>query len=81
MNIQDMAKYGHSMGKYGARMVTVTQSIGDLLKSAAKRRKVAAFEEWRQKLKAGDRLPRGRFFKGKLPGSRKLVIRDEFWSI
>ncbi|MDP5168537.1 hypothetical protein [Pseudomonas syringae] len=71
----------HSMGKYGARMVTVTQSMNDLVEAAARRRKIAAFEEWRQKLRSGDRLPRGKFFKGKKPGFKKLFQRDEFWLI
>ena len=64
--------------KYGTRFVTVTQTLPDMERFEAHRRKTAAFEEWRQKLKRGDRLPRGRFFKGKKPG-RKLVVMDEFW--
>lgn len=64
--------------KYGTRFVTVTQTLPDMARFEAYRRKTAAFEEWRQKLARGDRLPRGRFFKGKQPG-RKLVVVDEFW--
>ncbi len=64
--------------KYGTRFVTVTQTLPDMERFEAYRRKTAAFEEWRQKLSRGDRLPRGRFFKGKQPG-RKLVVVDEFW--
>lgn len=64
--------------KYGTRTVTVTQTLPDMERYEAYRRKTAAFEEWRLKLNRGDRLPRGRFFKGKCPG-RKLVVLDEFW--
>ncbi|WGO96417.1 hypothetical protein QCD61_28380 (plasmid) [Pseudomonas viciae] len=64
--------------KYGAQFVTVTQTLPDMERFEAYRRKTAAFEEWREKLNKGDRLPRGRFFKGKRPG-RKLVVIDEFW--
>lgn len=39
----------------------------------------AAFEEWRQKLNHGDRLPRGRYFVGKKAGRKRLII-DEYWS-
>lgn len=66
-------------GKYGVRTVTITQDITDMKRHEARRRKTAAFEEWRQKLHRNDRLPRGRFFKGKKPGGRKLVVLDEFW--
>lgn len=43
----------------------------------ARRKKTAAFEEWRRKLNKGSRLPRGKFFRGKKPGLH-LVILDEF---
>ena len=64
--------------KYGVRIVQVTQTLPDMQRFEAYRRKTAAFEEWRQKLNRGDRLPRGRFFKGKTPG-RKVVVMDQFW--
>lgn len=64
--------------KFGCRVITVTQTLPDFQRHEAYRKKTAAFEEWRQKLNRGDRLPRGRFFKGKAPG-RKMVIMDEFW--
>lgn len=64
--------------KYGTRFVTVTQTLPDMERFEAYRRKTAAFEEWRQKLNRGDRLPRGRYFKGKKP-ARNLVVLDEFW--
>lgn len=64
--------------KYGRRPVTVTQTMPDLRRHEAYRRRTAAFEEWRQKLHHGDRLPRGKFFKGKKPG-KKFIVMDEFW--
>lgn len=64
--------------KHGHRVVAVTQNAPDLQRHEAYRRKTAAFEEWRLRLNRSDRLPRGRFFKGKKPG-RKLVVMDEFW--
>lgn len=36
-----------------------------------------AFQDWINKLKKGERLPRGRFFAGKKSGTR-LSILDEF---
>ena len=63
--------------KYGTRILTVTQTLGDLERHTAKLRKTAAFEEWRQKLNRGDRLPRGRYFVGKSPG-RIVCVFDEF---
>lgn len=69
----------HAAQKYGMRLLTVSQTLPDMERFDAYRRKTAAFEEWRQKLNHDDRLPRGRFFKGKRPG-RKLVAVDEFWS-
>lgn len=35
-----------------------------------------AFKDWQYRLKCGERLPRGRFFRGKKPG-RPLFIMDE----
>ena len=64
--------------KYVVRIVQVTQTLPDMQRFEAYRRKTAAFEEWRQKLNRGDRLPRVRFFKGKTPG-RKVVVMDQFW--
>jgi hypothetical protein len=40
--------------------------------------KDAAFREWRGKLRRGDKLPRGRFFKGKKAGL--LMVIDEGWA-
>ena len=70
--LQDAAK------KNGTRFTTVMQTLPNMERYETYRRKTAAFEEWRQKLNRCDRLPRGRFFRGKRPG-RKLVVVDEFW--
>ncbi|MFX2602205.1 hypothetical protein V6183_22175 [Enterobacter hormaechei] len=35
-----------------------------------------AFQDWIERLKTGERLPRGRYFVGKKPGGR-LVLIDE----
>ena len=64
----------------GTRVVTVTQNMPympNLERRVAYLRKTAAFKEWQENLKVGDRLPRGKFFKGKKAG-RPLVILDEF---
>lgn len=69
-----------SARKLGTRVVTVTQSMSDmpnLERRVAYLRKTAAFKEWQEKLKVGDRLPRGKFFKGKKAG-RPLRLLDEF---
>ncbi len=76
MSIQ--SKIASTAAKYGRRGVTVTQTLPDWRRHKAYRRKTAAFEEWRKKLNHADRLPRGRFFKGKKPG-RTFVVIDEFW--
>lgn len=62
------------------KVVTATQSMldVDLERYEAWRKKTVAFEEWRQSLNRGDRLPRGRFFKGKKPGCN-LIVLDECW--
>lgn len=36
-----------------------------------------AYKEWLYRLKAGERLPRGRFFRKKKPG-RPIMMMDEF---
>lgn len=71
-------EFGEISMKFGAKTVTGTQVRPDVERYVAYRRKTAAFEEWRQMLKRNDRLPRGKFFKGKKPG-RSLVVMDEFW--
>ncbi len=55
MNINLNEKYGLS--------VSVISTTSTIIKS---RSKDAAFRSWAQRLKASDRLPRGRFFKTQL---------------
>jgi hypothetical protein len=64
--------------KYGRNVVAATQTLPDIQRQEVYRRQTAAFEEWRKKLNYSDRLPRGRYFKGKKPG-RKVVVMDELW--
>lgn len=40
--------------------------------------RTAAFTDWQHRLKRGDKLPRGKFFRGKKAG-RPLVVVDEYW--
>ncbi|MDL0603677.1 hypothetical protein O3K13_06690 [Yersinia pestis] len=39
-----------------------------------------AFRDWLHKLNRSDKLPRGKYFKGKM-GGKPIVIIDEFWSV
>jgi len=39
-----------------------------------------AFKDWMRRLKQGEKLPRGRFFRGQKPGRPPLFI-DEFWNL
>ncbi|HDS6520147.1 TPA: hypothetical protein QHW61_005215 [Klebsiella oxytoca] len=39
-----------------------------------------AFKDWQHSLKKGERLPRGRYFKGKKPG-KPVVMFDEFHTL
>lgn len=80
--------------KYGSRTVEVTQTLADFgLKrgddgtlvrlDGSRIKKHAAFEDWQHRLKRGERLPRGRWFRNKRPG-RPLVMMDEvhtLWQI
>lgn len=70
-----------------SRSVTITQSFADfglkvgedgsLVRLDGSRIKPHhAFKEWQYRLKRGERLPRGRFFRGKKPG-RPAVFVDE----
>lgn len=59
--------------KYGRKTMTITQSRS----SFGSYKYCPAFQDWINHLKKGERLPRGRFFAGKKPG-RRLVILDEF---
>lgn len=51
---------------------------GELLRLNGSRiKKFEVFQFWVNKLKKGERLPRGRYFKNKKPG-RTLFVVDEF---
>lgn len=39
-----------------------------------------AFRDWLHKLNRNEKLPRGKYFKGKV-GGKPMVILDEFWSL
>ncbi|MBO1997417.1 hypothetical protein J4730_12330 [Klebsiella pneumoniae] len=52
----------------------VTQSLADFGRYSYKPR--PAFQDWIERLKTGERLPRGRYFVGKKLGGR-LVLIDE----
>ena len=55
---------------------TFTQS-DDMFKGPVRRRR-PAFYDWLHQLSRKDRVPRGRYFRGKRPG-KPLLIMDEFW--
>lgn len=63
--------------KLGADVRMVEQNLDDYKRKAGTN---AAFREWQFKLRPGERLPRGKFFKGKTAGRRPHVVMDEFWS-
>ncbi|AFI97476.1 hypothetical protein ABTC85_15400 [Acinetobacter baumannii] len=57
----------------------VTQYLPDLDKIKSKRSSEAPFRYWLENiLKRSDKLPRGKFFKGKV-GGKPLRIIDEYW--
>ncbi len=56
------------MRKHGCQTVMVTQSLADFGRYSYKPR--PAFQDWIERLKTGERLPRGRYFVGKKPGGR-----------
>lgn len=69
-----------SARKFGTRVITATQTMPDmpnLERRVAYLRKTAAFKEWQEKLSVGDRLPRGKFFKGKKAG-KPIFLVDEY---
>jgi len=49
----------HPVRKFGATILTVTQNYDDLVGRGG-----YAFREWANRLKQGERLPRGRYFNG-----------------
>ncbi|MDF7662840.1 hypothetical protein PUG81_28160 [Erwiniaceae bacterium L1_54_6] len=57
------------------RLTEVTQSPSHF---GSLPRQRPAFKDWIVRLKRGEQLPRGKFFKGKKPGRPPLLV-DEFW--
>lgn len=55
---------------------TFTQSVS-MFKGRVRRRR-PAFDDWLHQLSRNDRVPRGRYFRGKRPG-KPLIIVDEMW--
>ena len=73
MEIQEMLT---QMRAPGIVFKTFTQLPG-MFKGPVRRRR-PAFNDWLHQLLYKDRVPRGRYFRGKRPG-RPLLIMDEFW--
>ncbi len=63
------------MRKHGCQTVMVTQSLADFGRYSYKPR--PAFQDWIERLKTGERLPRGRYFVGKKPRWPPPVLIDE----
>lgn len=59
--------------------IVVQQLPADWDAVVARKKRNAAFEDWRKRLSKGDRLPRGRFFIGKSPGCPRIRLWDEAW--
>ena len=72
MEMKELMKQARA---HGVMLTTVNQSA-DMFKKVSRRRR-PAFEDWIHRLSRGDRLPRGRYFRGKQPG-RPLYVVDEF---
>lgn len=72
----EMQKLLQQAREHGIKLSTFTQSA-DMFKGRMRRRR-PAFEDWIRQLSRNERLPRGRYFRGKQPG-RPLYIVDEFW--
>jgi hypothetical protein len=59
--------------------ITATQSLTVADRERLRQiKKTAAFDEWRQRLRPNDRLPRGTYFKGKKAGPA-FFFMDELW--
>lgn len=69
------------MRKFNANVIVTQQQPEDWDVVVAKRNRNAGFEDWRQKLQHGSRLPRGRYFVGKKPGPQKMMVMDERWML
>ncbi|MBG2989769.1 hypothetical protein I4617_16230 [Proteus mirabilis] len=58
------------------KTITVTQSMADLLKNVRKSSPV--YEEYIRRLPRKSKLPRGKYFRGRIAGAVVPII-DEFW--
>lgn len=58
------------------KTITVTQSMADLLKNVRKSSPV--YEEYIRRLPRKSKLPRGKYFRGRIAGT-VIPIMDEFW--
>ena len=70
------------INKSSRNIISCTQSVPSKAFMEAierKRKKNAAFESWRKKLSRKDKLPRGKFFKGKNGGKDEGIAVDEFF--
>jgi len=74
--MKEMQELLTQMRSPGMKITTFTQSA-DMFKGSVRRRR-PAFDEWLHQLSRKDRVPRGRYFRGKRPG-KHLIIVDEFW--
>lgn len=74
--MKEMQEMLTQMRSPGIKIATFTQSA-DMFKGPARRHR-PAFDDWIHQLSRNDRVPRGRYFRGKRPG-KPLIIVDEFW--
>jgi hypothetical protein len=74
--MKEMQELLTQMRSPGIVFKTVTQSAS-MFKRPVRRRR-PAFDDWLHQLSRKDRVPRGRYFRGKRPGN-PLLIMDEFW--
>lgn len=66
---------GTYMPRVGTKVIQVQQDLGEYL---ALKGQNAAYKDWLHKLNRNDKLPRGKFFKGKKAG-KPIILIDEFW--
>lgn len=69
------------IGLEGNWKMLVAQTLDKKAFEVARREhlRTAAFVEWQYQLNKNEKLPRGKFFAGKLAG-RPVVIMDEAWT-